>query len=87
MAITELSCGCKRLNQACVISPTCRAQPPHTSQNPPGGGSVGPAVSSPAKDRQRAGKAGGGRRLKPGRYRMDPIEGGEVVRVEDENDA
>jgi hypothetical protein len=84
MAITELSCGCRMLNQACVISPTCRASPQHSAENPPGGGRLGAAPPTPAATRKKAEAKESGRKLKPGKYRM-PREGGAVVRVEDED--
>jgi hypothetical protein len=85
MAITELSCGCRMLNQACVISPTCRASPKHSAENPPGGGRLGAVPPTPAATRKKAEAQESGRKLKPGKYRMPP-EGGAVVRVEDEDD-
>jgi hypothetical protein len=70
----ELRCGCRLLNNACVISPTCTAG--HSEQNRPGG----PAVPTP-KQAQKAQEAReSGRRLKPGRHILD-TETGQVREV------
>jgi hypothetical protein len=75
MAITELTCGCRMLNQACVISPTCRASPKHSAENPPGGGRLGAVPSTPTAARKKAEAKESGRKLKPGRWRWNAETG------------
>jgi hypothetical protein len=90
MAITELTCGCRLLNQACVISPNCRASPKHTTENPPGGGGrVGAVPPTPAAARKREAAKGGGPAMlnRAGKYRLNRETGvSEFVETEGDED-
>jgi hypothetical protein len=76
MGWTELRCGCKILNQGCVISPTCPEG--HSETNRPGG----PALPTPKQAQKRAEARDSGRKLKPGHYRLNKVTC-EVEEVED----
>ena len=65
----ELRCGCRLLHQACVISPRCTAG--HSEQNRPGG----PALPTPKQTQKRQEARDSGRKLKPGRWKLDPASG------------
>jgi hypothetical protein len=78
---TELRCGCRLLNNACVISPRCTAG--HSETNRPGG----PVVPTPKQAQKRAEARGSGRKLQPGRYRWSVANGDLESVVVDENTA
>jgi len=69
MAWQELRCGCRLLNQACVISPKCTAG--HSEQNRPDGkGAPTPKQAQKAQEARES-----GRRLKPGRHVLNQATG------------